>query len=528
MAVFKLSQIVGSFDLSSNPAQVDINGSDLGFGFVNPTNAVLFNSSNGPIALYKQLTLVGTGLSMTPPLGPDTLNTPIGSRIATGTVTELTYSIGSPALRASIVQFTISNLQVSAADMLRNVANLTSFLLSGNDTVFGNDAANVLNGYAGNDVIFGYGGNDTLIGGDGNDTLDGGTGTDILVGGNGNDILLPGITFLQTGLDQVDGGAGTDTISFAGKVTGVQVDLTTGSATDLPINNFGQIQTPVTILNVENATGGNGDDLLIGNAGVNVLSGGAGNDTLRGGAGRDTLDGGAGSDTADYSDKSTAITINLTTGVAPDADRLISIENVIGTALNDTMTGNAEANRFDGGSGNDQIFGLAGNDTLNGQDGDDALFGGLGNDIIGGGFGNGGLFGEAGNDQIYGGEGNDYIEGGDGDDVIWGQLGNDQIIAGAGNDFAVLGEGDDFFRLGAGNDRLRFDYDNGKDTVADFNLGNDVIDFTFTDMTRDVLVANAIETTQGVLLNLGSGSILLAGLTWGQIDWAGSGDFIFA
>jgi hypothetical protein len=30
------------------------------------------------------------------------------------------------------------------------------------------------------------------------------------------------------------------------------------------------------------------------------------------------------------------------------------------------------------------------------------------------------------------------------------------------------------------------------------------------------------------LLELGSGSILLAGLTWGQIDWVGSGDFIFA
>ena len=41
---------------------------------------------------------------------------------------------------------------------------------SGNDTIIGNEIANVLNGGAGNETITGGGGNDTIIGGSGTDT----------------------------------------------------------------------------------------------------------------------------------------------------------------------------------------------------------------------------------------------------------------------------------------------------------------------------------------------------------------------
>ena len=41
-----------------------------------------------------------------------------------------------------------------------------------------------------------------------------------------------------------------------------------------------------------------------------------------------------------------------------------------------------------------------------------------------------------------------------------------------------------------------------------------------------VLQANAVETGAGVLLNLGSGSILLSGLQLWQIEW--NSDFVFA
>ena len=45
----------------------------------------------------------------------------------------------------------------------------------------GNELANSLTGYTGNDLLQGLGGNDTLSGGAGNDTLDGGAGIDSAV-----------------------------------------------------------------------------------------------------------------------------------------------------------------------------------------------------------------------------------------------------------------------------------------------------------------------------------------------------------
>lgn len=50
-------------------------------------------------------------------------------------------------------------------------------------------------------------------------------------------------------------------------------------------------------MTVENAVGGSGNDLLIGNAAANSLFGGAGHDILYGGDGGDTLWGGEGADT---------------------------------------------------------------------------------------------------------------------------------------------------------------------------------------------------------------------------------------
>jgi Ca2+-binding RTX toxin-like protein len=54
-------------------------------------------------------------------------------------------------------------------------------------------------------------------------------------------------------------------------------------------------------------------------------------------------------------------------------DTLISIENVIGTSANDSITGNNDANVLSGGLGND---------TLNGGLGRDTMTGGAGNDIF--------------------------------------------------------------------------------------------------------------------------------------------------
>ncbi|MGO4574019.1 M10 family metallopeptidase C-terminal domain-containing protein [Microvirga sp. 2TAF3] len=70
---------------------------------------------------------------------------------------------------------------------------------SWNDRLIGNDAANLLRGYAGDDVLRGFGGNDILqgyagddelIGDANNDTLSGGLGNDTLKGGAGRDIFI--------------------------------------------------------------------------------------------------------------------------------------------------------------------------------------------------------------------------------------------------------------------------------------------------------------------------------------------------
>lgn len=52
---------------------------------------------------------------------------------------------------------------------------------------------------------------------------------------------------------------------------------------------------------IDNATGGSGNDTIIGNVIANTLNGGSGNDTITGGGGNDTIIGGAGTDTAVYS-----------------------------------------------------------------------------------------------------------------------------------------------------------------------------------------------------------------------------------
>ena len=125
-----------------------------------------------------------------------------------------------------------------------------------------------------------------------------------------------------------------------------------------------------TLSEFENLIGSAFNDTLTGDAGNNVLTGGAGNDTLVGGLGDDTLDGGAGTaDTASYAPANSGVTVSLVTAGPQDTlgagiDTLVGIENLIGSAFNDTLTGDSLANRIDGGAGDDTIEGGAGNDIL--------------------------------------------------------------------------------------------------------------------------------------------------------------------
>ncbi len=107
-----------------------------------------------------------------------------------------------------------------------------------------------------------------------------------------------------SGADIVSGGAGSDTISFQSELGDFVVDLQKGYVTsnrgaggstiiEDVIGQIGDDGAGGTIFSftddVENATGGFGNDTLIGNAGDNVLTPGGGNNVVNGQGGNDTL-----------------------------------------------------------------------------------------------------------------------------------------------------------------------------------------------------------------------------------------------
>lgn len=305
----------------------------------------------------------------------------------------------------------------------------------------------------------------TVVGTSSSDQLVGKLGDDTLIGNGGSDTLIGG-----EGGDDMDGGAGNDTASYEGSWYGVGVSLATGQGwagaqgdTLTSIENLTGSQYADTLLGDDKSNrldGGNGDDQLSGNGGNDTLIGGDGNDTLDGrqgadvlyggegddvliggwgsyddalyggdgndllfgGAGLDHLDGGDGIDTITYEDDPLgAIGINLTSGTTWGGawgDVIVDIENIIGSDGHDTLIGDTGANDLRGGDGND---------VIDGREGDDHLEGGNGDDMLSGGWGNG-------KDWISGGEGNDTLDGG---------AGNDWLLGGAGDNIYIGGTGDD-------------------------------------------------------------------------------------
>lgn len=152
----------------------------------------------------------------------------------------------------------------------------------------------IIRGTFGNDTLFGTDLFDTINGGAGDDTIDGGADNDKMAGELGNDTFIGG-----AGADFMDGGSGVDTVTYANSGAGVKVYLTTG-------NGYGGQAEGDTLVSIENVTGSQHSDALVGNDAANTLNGGQGNDTLSaggsgdvviGGAGNDTMTGGTGSDT---------------------------------------------------------------------------------------------------------------------------------------------------------------------------------------------------------------------------------------
>ena len=219
-------------------------------------------------------------------------------------------------------------------------------------------ADQTLHGTNENDTLNGGGGADVLIGGGGNDKLYGHGGADIFGGGNG--------------VDRFYGGEGVDTISYnvdGGDTdgNGFQIELNLGWTRYIEDNGppstedfFESIENAVGSTRADRIYGSSDNNLLVGGGGRDFVYGRDGNDILSGGGDVDTLDGGKGVDTVNYAiDKedangyggSSGFDINLNVGLTRRVDNLsvhedtlISIENAVGSDLNDRITGTDKSN----------------------------------------------------------------------------------------------------------------------------------------------------------------------------------------
>jgi Ca2+-binding RTX toxin-like protein len=120
-----------------------------------------------------------------------------------------------------------------------------------------------------------------------------------------------------------------------------------------------------------------------------TFNAGSGDDTFVSGNGADNFQGGPGADTVSYAFSSAGVSADLAaaTGTGQGNDVLADVQNITGSAFNDTLTGNSLDNTIIGGAGADVIDAAAGNDTETGGTGDDTFNQGAaanGNDVIDG------------------------------------------------------------------------------------------------------------------------------------------------
>ncbi|AFK52466.1 beta strand repeat-containing protein [Tistrella mobilis] len=307
---------------------------------------------------------------------------------------------------------------------------------------------------------------DTIIGTDGANQIDGGGGADAIWGGGGDDYLIG-----RAGNARYDGGGGLDTIDYAtghSGTAGVTVDLAQGKGLD-------GAATGHTYFSIEQVIGTAASDILIGNSHDNLLTGGGGADRLTGGGGIDT---------AIYAGAAVMVDLAAGTGHNGDAegDVLTGIENVIGTAANDQLSGDAGANVFDGRAGDDRLDGREGDDVLIGGAGADRLIGGDGRDTASyrgssqgvqvdldnataaGGHAAGDVL--IGIENLTGSAHADRLVGDAGPNMLTGDDGDDTLVGGGGDDVLIGGEGADSLNGGEGQDSAVYDTSTGAVTIS--------------------------------------------------------------
>lgn len=150
--------------------------------------------------------------------------------------------------------------------------------------------------------------------------------------------------------------------------SGIAGNIDFSQFTNLTHSQTASLQGESATASVNALTGGALANFLNGGAGDDILIGNAGNDILTGGAGTDVINGGAGTDTVTYFLDGAGVNVDLGAGTATDGsgatDTLTAIENVTGSAFNDTLIGDTGDNTLTGGDGDNTLTGGGGNDTF--------------------------------------------------------------------------------------------------------------------------------------------------------------------
>ena len=298
-----------------------------------------------------------------------------------------------------------------------------------------------------------------------------------------------------------------DTVKAAAYAAKVAIINAASHSKDIKITGNNKSNTIYVGKGNDTVYGGKGNDSLFGNEGKDKLYGGVGKDILNGGKGNDSLFG------ETDGDKLYGGVGNDTLKGGAGADKLY------GEAGKDKLYGGTGNDELDGGAGNDDlygeeghdiIYGGTGNDKLNGDAGNDVLFGGTGTDTLSGNTGTDTLYGEAGDDFLYGNEGydklfggtgKDILSGGDGNDTLYGEDGSDKLFGGTGNDILFGGTGDDELIGGSGKDIFVYHNGDGKDVIADYDSGEDLIQI------GNGTISSVVFGDKDTVLNVGKGSI---------------------
>jgi serralysin len=367
---------------------------------------------------------------------------------------------------------------------------------------------------------------ENATGGSGDDTIIGNSANNVLIGGGGTDTVsyetaTAGVTVnMALTTPQDTGGAGVDTLSgFESLIGSSFADVLIAGPTTMSIN------------------GGAGDDLI--EAGPTTpasslgMYGGDGNDIFLLGGGSEWIDGGSGFNTVDCSNSSVGVTLITNGHAGTGIDTLVNIQEVIGSNFADTLYASTSSDILIGGAGDDTLIGDAylaggaGNDTYqvtsaahiteNPGEGTDTVIA-ASDYTLGANLENLTLREMISSDPYAGaavppshiaedwsGTGNDLanaIIGNAGANLLSGMGGDDTLSGLAGADVLTGGLGNDIFRdTEAGHDG---------DTITDFSAGDSIV---FTDAT----LGSFTFSLSGHTLNFTGGSLTLTNVLAGHL-----------